>query len=62
VAQVILRLAASDHLPAHLLLGSDAVKYAGEAEAARAADGERWGEISVSTDVDAPRSLAALQF
>ncbi len=36
VAQVVLRLAASDRLPAHLLLGSDAVKYAGEAEAARA--------------------------
>src|SRR5208282_5499192 len=36
VAQVILRLAQSDHLPAHLLIGSDAVRYAGEAEAARA--------------------------
>ena len=44
VAQVILRLAASARLPAHLLLGSDAVQYAGEAEAARAAEanaGER---------------------
>src|SRR5437660_5319350 len=30
VAQVILRLAASDRLPAHLLLGSDAVQYAGQ--------------------------------
>ena len=29
VAQVILRLAASEHLPAHLLMGSDAVQYAG---------------------------------
>jgi NAD(P)-dependent dehydrogenase (short-subunit alcohol dehydrogenase family) len=62
VAQVILRLAASDRLPAHLLLGSDAVKYAGEAEAARAANAERWREVSVSTDFNAPRSLAALQF
>ncbi len=62
VAQVILRLADSDHLPAHLLLGSDAVKYAGQAEATRAADAERWREVSVSTDVNAPKSLAALQF
>src|SRR5580700_5882120 len=43
VAQVVLRLAASsDRLPAHLLLGSDAVQYAGKAEAARQADAERW--------------------
>jgi NAD(P)-dependent dehydrogenase (short-subunit alcohol dehydrogenase family) len=62
VAQVVLRLAASDRLPAHLLLGSDAVRYAGEAEAPRAADAERWREISVSTDVNAPGSLPALRF
>ena len=62
VAQVILRLAASDCLPAHLLLGSDAVKYAGEAEAARTADAERWREISVSTDVNAPASMPTLRF
>src|SRR6202167_2112770 len=54
VAQLILRLADSDHLPAHLLLGSDAVEYAGQAEATRAADAEHWREISVSTDFDAP--------
>jgi NAD(P)-dependent dehydrogenase (short-subunit alcohol dehydrogenase family) len=62
VAQVVLRLAASDRLPAHLLLGSDAVQYAGQAEATRAADAERWREISVSTDVNAPGSLPALRF
>ena len=62
VAQVILRLAASDSLPAHLLLGSDAVRYAGEAEAARAADAGRWREISVSTDVNAPGALPDLRF
>jgi NAD(P)-dependent dehydrogenase (short-subunit alcohol dehydrogenase family) len=50
VAQVILRLAASDSLPAHLLIGSDAIQYAGQAEAARKADAERWREVSVSTD------------
>src|SRR5579862_1850607 len=62
VAQLILRLVASEHLPAHLLIGSDAVKYAGEAEATRAADAERWREVSVSTDVNAPGSLPDLRF
>jgi len=62
VAQVVLRLAASDRLPAHLLLGSDAVQYAGQAEAARAADAEHWREVSVSTDVTASASLPALRF
>src|SRR5271167_2122263 len=37
VAQVILRLAASDDLPPHLLLGSDAVRAAEEAQATRSA-------------------------
>lgn len=61
-AQVILRLAASDRLPAHLLLGSDAFQYAGQAEATRAADADRWREVSVSTDVDAPGPMPALRF
>jgi hypothetical protein len=61
VAQVILRLAVSERLPAHLLLGSDAVRYAGEAEAGRAADAERWQAMSVSTDADAPGALPALR-
>jgi len=62
VAQVILRLADSDRLPAHLLLGSDAVRYAGEADAARAAEGARWRAISVTTDADAAESLPELRF
>jgi NAD(P)-dependent dehydrogenase (short-subunit alcohol dehydrogenase family) len=62
VTQVVLRLAASDCLPAHLLIGSDSVQHAGQAEATRAADAERWREVSVSTDADAPRSMSALQF
>jgi NAD(P)-dependent dehydrogenase (short-subunit alcohol dehydrogenase family) len=62
VAQVVLRLAASDRLPAHLLLGSDAVQYAGQAEAARAHDEEQWREVSVSTDFDASTSLPNLRF
>jgi NAD(P)-dependent dehydrogenase (short-subunit alcohol dehydrogenase family) len=62
VAQVVLRLAAHDRLPAHLLLGSDAVQVAGQAAATRAAEAERWREISVSTDVDARGALPALRF
>jgi len=62
VAQVVLRLAASENLPPHLLLGTDAVRYAGEAEAARKADADRWREISVYTAVNAPGYLPALQF
>jgi NAD(P)-dependent dehydrogenase (short-subunit alcohol dehydrogenase family) len=62
VAQVVLRLADSDQLPAHLLLGSDAVQYASEAEAKRAADAERWREVSVSTDFTSAAALPSLQF
>src|SRR5215467_4336738 len=62
VAQVILRLAASDRLPAHLLLGSDAIHYAGEAEAVRAVEAERWRQISVLIDINGPESLPDLQF
>jgi NAD(P)-dependent dehydrogenase (short-subunit alcohol dehydrogenase family) len=62
VAQVILRLAASDHLPVHLLLGSDAVRYASDAEKARETEAESWREVSVSTDVTSPASLPDLRF
>ena len=62
VAQVVVRLAASDQLPAHLLLGSDAIRYAGEAEAKRAAEGDHWREISASTDFNAAAALPDLQF
>ena len=62
VAQVVLHLAASDRLPAHLLIGSDAVRFGGEAEATRAADAAHWREISLSTDFDAPTALPSVRF
>src|SRR6266480_513332 len=62
VAQLILRLAASDRLPAHLLIGSDAVEFAGQAAATRAAEAEHWREVSVSTDVNASGPLPAVRF
>jgi hypothetical protein len=62
VAQLILRLAASEQLPAHLLLGSDAVQFAGQAEATRAQEAERWRDVSVSTDVDAKGPMPDIRF
>jgi NAD(P)-dependent dehydrogenase (short-subunit alcohol dehydrogenase family) len=62
VAQVVLHLAASDRLPAHLLINSDAVRFAGEAEATRAADAADWREVSLSTDFDATTALPSVRF
>jgi hypothetical protein len=44
------------------LLGSDAIRYAAGAEAARAADATRWREMSVSSEVNAPGPVPALPF
>jgi NAD(P)-dependent dehydrogenase (short-subunit alcohol dehydrogenase family) len=57
VAQVVLRLASSDRLPAHLLIGSDAVRFAAEAENTRAAEGAQWRDVSLSTDVASAMAL-----
>lgn len=62
VAQLILRLAVCERLPPHLLLGSDAVHHAGQADATRAADGEHWREVSLSTDVAALGALPDVRF
>ena len=62
VAQLVLRLAESDHLPAKILLGSNAICYAGQAEAARAAEDAEWRNISVSTDVTATKPVSELHF
>src|SRR6201997_825145 len=62
VAQAILRLAESDHLPAHLLIGSDAVRFASEAEKTREAEAAQWRQISLSTDVDSSSVLPDMRF
>jgi NAD(P)-dependent dehydrogenase (short-subunit alcohol dehydrogenase family) len=62
VAQLILMLADRDHLPAHLLIGSDAVEFAGQAEVTRAAEAARWREVSVSTDFNASGPLPVMRF
>ncbi|MDQ7976960.1 SDR family NAD(P)-dependent oxidoreductase [Paraburkholderia sp. SARCC-3016] len=60
VAQLILRLAYHDHLPPHLLLGSDALHYCGAAETTRAEYAMRWREVSASTDFAASGPEPAL--
>jgi NAD(P)-dependent dehydrogenase (short-subunit alcohol dehydrogenase family) len=50
VAEVVLRLGYHEHPPLHLLLGSDAVHLAGQADRARAASGDEWRAVSLSTD------------
>jgi NAD(P)-dependent dehydrogenase (short-subunit alcohol dehydrogenase family) len=52
VADVLLTVVDLDEPPVRLLLGSDAVTYAGRVEAARAESDARWRELSVSTDYD----------
>jgi len=62
VAQVILQLARKDALPAHLLLGSDAVEYARLAEEKRESDAKEWLEVSLSTDSEGVQEQPALKF
>jgi NAD(P)-dependent dehydrogenase (short-subunit alcohol dehydrogenase family) len=62
VAQVILQLASKDQLPAHLLLGSDAVQYARLAQEKRDSDAKAWRDISVSTDAEDVKGLPDLKF
>jgi NAD(P)-dependent dehydrogenase (short-subunit alcohol dehydrogenase family) len=54
VAQVVLDIANHSEPPKRLLLGSDAVHYAGLSEAARAASDAQWKSVSISTDFAAP--------
>lgn len=53
VADVVLKIADAEMLPPHILLGSDALQYARQAEQARAADADRWQAVSASIDMDA---------
>jgi NAD(P)-dependent dehydrogenase (short-subunit alcohol dehydrogenase family) len=60
VAQVVLKLAYHDALPAHLLLGSDALHYCSEADKARAAEANAWRTVSEATDFAAASAVPAL--
>ncbi|WP_322013080.1 SDR family NAD(P)-dependent oxidoreductase [Paraburkholderia sp. J12] len=60
VAQVALKLAYHDNPPAHLLLGSDALYFAGQAETERNAAGERWQAVTLSTDFGTEGDIPAM--
>jgi NAD(P)-dependent dehydrogenase (short-subunit alcohol dehydrogenase family) len=49
IAGVILQLANSDEVPMRLILGVDAEKRVQQAEAARAAEADKWRHLTVST-------------
>jgi NAD(P)-dependent dehydrogenase (short-subunit alcohol dehydrogenase family) len=51
-AQVILQVSELDDPPLRLLLGSDAVRYAGQADQARIESDAKWRALSESTDYD----------
>ena len=55
VAQVVLRLASSDHLPAHLLIGSDAVRSPPKPRKRGAAEGAQWRDVSLRQTWRLPR-------
>jgi hypothetical protein len=59
VAEVVVRLASYGSPPVHLLLGSDAVHVAGEADAAREASGKLWRAVSAATDFAATGPIPA---
>jgi NAD(P)-dependent dehydrogenase (short-subunit alcohol dehydrogenase family) len=52
VADVVLKLVELDEPPVRLLLGSDAVRFAGQTERTRAESDAKWRELSESTDYD----------
>ncbi|GIG00583.1 oxidoreductase [Catellatospora citrea] len=52
-AKAVIDIAGSDDPPLRLLLGSDALKRARESSAARAAETEKWADVTVSTDYPA---------
>lgn len=52
VAQVILKVAAAEALPPHILLGSDAFDFARQVEAHRTEQMNQWEDVSRSIDFD----------
>jgi hypothetical protein len=49
IADVIMQLANSNEVPVRLILGVDAEKRVQQAEAARAAEANKWRHLTVST-------------
>lgn len=61
IAQLVLELSNSERLPAHLLLGSDALHVFHQAETVRQKAAAEWAEVSASTDFDDAELPAALK-
>ncbi len=55
IARLIVRLADEKQLPAHLVLGSDALTFLRQADDERAASQEKWNEVSRSVDFHSAR-------
>jgi hypothetical protein len=60
VAELVLKIADAETLPPHILLGSDALQLAREADLTRSADADRWKAVSASIDMDAVGPIPAL--
>jgi len=60
IAQIVLDLSRRETLPAHLVLGSDALFVLAQAEAQRQREAAEWADVSRSSDF-AGTDLAALQ-
>jgi NAD(P)-dependent dehydrogenase (short-subunit alcohol dehydrogenase family) len=52
VASVIVKLVENDHLPPHILLGSDSFNAAMEVESNRQKEAELWKSVSISIDFE----------
>jgi NAD(P)-dependent dehydrogenase (short-subunit alcohol dehydrogenase family) len=52
IAQIVLKIAEEEKLPAHILLGSDAYHFAEETGKKRRQDDEQWKEVSESADFE----------
>jgi NAD(P)-dependent dehydrogenase (short-subunit alcohol dehydrogenase family) len=57
IADVIVKLANSDTVPVHLILGVDAAERVHRAEAARTSEAEKWRHLTVSTVFDDAESI-----
>src|SRR3977135_3099892 len=60
IADVIVQLANSDEVPVRLILGVDAEKRVQQAEAARAAEADKWRHLTVSTVFEEGRFYSRL--
>ncbi|MCL6457783.1 MAG: hypothetical protein K6T85_07235 [Gorillibacterium sp.] len=60
VAEIVLKVANAETLPAHILLGRDSVKMIRQIEEARMVDAERWSAVSDWIDFAEEGQMPAL--